>query len=230
MPSEDLVTHAVQSLAKQSKAESIEDFALELADSLLSCHAHVKSVEIFIASHLWKRLTIEGQPCTTAFMKGSDERQTARVTRARQGAPAVISGFEEMTVLTTAPAATDELSIFAIAAEWPYPPRAIAAGVRFNEVRQGLREGLIAIFAQGGSSETKAALDAMASDALQHNKTIDEISIRMTSRPLFPSDPDKLRNDSDDAGLSRIYVPTDEPQRAFATTARRVHDATEAHA
>ncbi len=80
----------------------MEDYAQELIDFLLSRNPQVSKAEVSIESHLWKRLTVDGQPHPTAFMRGSDERQTTRVSRA-QGQPFTItSGFDDLTVLKTA--------------------------------------------------------------------------------------------------------------------------------
>ena len=75
----DTMKNTVYFIAGRSNAESMEDYAKELVDFLLSRNPQVAGVEVSIESHLWKRLTVDGQPYPTAFMHGSDERQTAGV-------------------------------------------------------------------------------------------------------------------------------------------------------
>src|ERR1700761_7984754 len=80
----DTMKNTVYFVARESKAASMEDYAKELADFLLGRNPQVARVEITIASVLWKRLTVDGKPFPTAFMRGSDEVQTTVVSR-RQG-------------------------------------------------------------------------------------------------------------------------------------------------
>src|ERR1700684_63396 len=77
----DTMKNTVYFIARESKALSMEEYAQELIAFLLSRNPQVAGAEVSIQSHLWKRLTIAGEPHPTAFMHGSDERQTTRVTR-----------------------------------------------------------------------------------------------------------------------------------------------------
>ena len=81
----DTMKNTVYFVARQSTSTSMEAYAEELIDFLLGRNPQVASAEVSVASHLWKRLTVDGEPYPTAFMKGSDERGTTRVMRA-QGA------------------------------------------------------------------------------------------------------------------------------------------------
>src|SRR5579875_1261599 len=63
----DTMKNTVYFLARQSTADSMEAFAQELIDFLLSRNPQVTSAEVRIESHLWKRLTVDGQPYPTAF-------------------------------------------------------------------------------------------------------------------------------------------------------------------
>ena len=136
----DTMKNTVYFVAGGSEATSIEAFALELVDFLLSRNPQVSAVEVRIESHLWKRLAVDGEPYPTAFMKGSGERQTARVSRQQGEAAEIVSGFDRLTVLktaqsgfagflrdelTTLPETTDRLFGTAVTAEWPYTAEAI---------------------------------------------------------------------------------------------------------
>jgi urate oxidase len=150
----DTMKNTVYFVARKSKAESIEDYAKELIDFLLSRNPQVSGAEVVIKSHLWKRMTVDGQPYPTAFMHGSDERQTARVSR-KQGEPfAIVSGLDGLHILktaqssffgyikdelTTLPETKDRLFGTVLKAEWPYTARAIEEGIDFNKARKHLR-------------------------------------------------------------------------------------------
>ncbi len=228
----DTMKNTVYFLARQSRAEDIESFACELIDFLLERNAQVSEAEVTVQSHLWKRLTIEGQPYPTAFMKGSDERQTAHVAR-KQGDPfAIRSGFTEMTVLktaqsgffgyikdqlTTLPETTDRLFGTAVTAEWIYTAQALAEGIDFSKVRHHLRERMIGTFAQHDSLSVQQTLYAMAGAALGHTDAIEEVYLRMPNKHNLLVDLGRLGSDNP----NHIFVPTDEPHGTIEATVRR---------
>ena len=228
----DTMKNTVYFVARQTRAESIEAFAQEIIDFLLSRNPQITRVEVVIESHLWKRLTIEGKPYPTAFMKGSDERQTTQVSRV-QGEPfAIRSGFEGMTVLktaqsgfvgflrdalTTLPETTDRLFGTAVTTEWSYNASAIAGGIDFNTVRQGLRAQMITTFAQHESLSVQQTLYAMAKDALAHTELLDEVFLRMPNKHNLLVDLSRFGSDNP----NHIFVPTDEPHGTIEATVRR---------
>ena len=228
----DTMKNTVHLLAGKSVAESMEAFAGELIDFLLSRNPQVTGVEVNVHSHLWKRLTIDGQPYPTAFMKGSDERQTTRISRTRDGGISTRSGFTEMTVLktaqsgfndcakvelTTSPETADRLFSTSVTAEWDYTSAAIREGVDYNKVRHHLRERMISSFARQPSFSVQQTLYAMAEAALEHTEVIDEVFLRMPNQH-------NLLMDFARFGVSnnkQIFVPTDEPHGTIEATVRR---------
>src|SRR5580704_9465569 len=83
----------------------MEEYAIELIDFLLARNPQVSSAEVQIASTLWKRLTVDGEPHPDTFMRGSGELQTTHVERAQEGAFKIVSGLENLVVLKTAKSA-----------------------------------------------------------------------------------------------------------------------------
>src|SRR5712675_1034722 len=92
----DTMKNTVYSLARNSKATAMEDYARELADFLLGRNPQVESASIRIESTLWKRLTIDSKPHPSAFMRGSGELQTTTVERAQNGTFQVLSGLDNL--------------------------------------------------------------------------------------------------------------------------------------
>ena len=228
----DTMKNTVYFLARQSQAGSMEEFAGELIDFLLRRNPQVSFAEVTIESHLWKRLTVDGQPYPTAFMKGSEERQTTHVSRARGAALAVRSGFTDMTVLktaqsgfvgfirdelTTLPEATDRLFGTAVTANWVYTEAALADGVDFNKVRGHLRERMIATFARHDSLSVQQTLFAMAEAALGHTAVIDEVFLRMPNKHNLLVDLSRFGSDNP----NHVFVPTEEPHGTIEATVRR---------
>lgn len=229
----DTMKNTVYFVARQSAADSPEAFAQELINFLLNRNPQVTHAEVSIASHLWKRLVIEGDPYPTAFMKGSDERQTTRVARTQAGAVTIHSGFDNMTVLktaqsgfvgflrdelTTLPEATNRLFGTAVTAEWSYTSDALAAGLNFNANRRALREAMIATFARHESLSVQQTLYAMAEAALAQTDLIDEISLRMPNKHNLLVDLSRFGLDNP----NQIFVPTEEPHGTIEATVRRL--------
>lgn len=228
----DTMKNTVYLLARQSKAESIEGFAGELVEFLLGRNPQMTGVEVRIESHLWKRLAIGGEPCPTAFMRGSDERGTAHVSRTREGASKVRGGFTEMTLLktaqsgfsgyikdelTTLPETTDRLFGTSVTAEWTYTTESLAKGTGFGDLRKTLRERMISTFAKHDSLSVQQTLYAMAEAALGCTDAIDEIFLRMPNKHNLPVDLGRFGSDNP----NHIFVPTDEPHGTIEATVRR---------
>jgi len=228
----DTMKNTVYFVARQSKAESIEDYAKELIDFLLSRNPQVTGAEVVIESHLWKRLTVDGQPHPTAFMHGSDERQTARVSRS-QGEPFVIvSGLDGLHILktaqsgffgyikdelTTLPETKDRLFGTVLRAEWPYTARAIEEGIDFNKVRRHLRETMLSTFAKHDSLSVQHTLFAMGEVALAHTDIIDEVYMLMPNKHNLLVDMSRFGRDNP----NHVFVPTDDPHGTIEATVRR---------
>jgi urate oxidase len=235
----DTMKNTVYFVARQSKAESMEAYAKELVDYILTRNPQVSVAEVVVESTLWKRLTVDGQPFPTAFMRGSDERQTTTVSRQQNGPFTITSGFDHLTLLktsnsaftgyikdalTTLPETTDRLFCTALKAEWPYTPAAIASAaaspyqaIDFNKVRTHLREALISTFAKHNSLSVQQTLFAMAEAALAHTILIDEINMLMPNKHNLLVDLSRFGQDNP----NHIFVPTDEPHGTIEATVRR---------
>ncbi len=228
----DTMKNTVYFVARGSKAESIEEYAKELIDFLLARNPQVQSVEVAVESHLWKRLTVDGRPHPTAFMHGSDERQTTRVSRRQRGTFEIVSGLDRLYILktaqsgfvgyikdalTTLPETTDRMFATALKAEWPYTARAIQEGIDFNKVRGQLRETMLATFAKHDSLSVQHTMFAMGEAALAHTDIIDEVYLLMPNKHNLLVDMNRFGRDNP----NHIFVPTDEPHGTIEATVRR---------
>lgn len=228
----DTMKNTVYFLARKSEADCIEGFAGELVEFLLSRNPQMTSVEVHVESHLWKRLVVDGEPYPTAFMKGSDERQTTHVARSQGGAAEIRSGFTEMTLLKTAQSGfsgyiqdelttlsetTDRLFGTSVTAEWMYTEPALAKGVAFGKVRQRVRESMVTTFAKHESLSVQQTLYAMAEAALGATDALDEVFLRMPNKHNLLVDLGRLGSDNP----NHIFMPTDEPHGTIEATVRR---------
>ena len=228
----DTMKNTVYAVARDSKATSMEEYAKELVDFLLGRNAQVSEVEVVVESTLWKRLTVDGKPYPTAFMRGSDERQTTTVSRRQGAAFAITSGLDNLTVLksaqsgfvgyikdslTTLPETTDRIFATALTATWQYADAALAEGIDFDKVRGHLREAMITAFARHDSLSVQQTMYAMAEAALAHTDVIDEVFLRMPNKHCLLVDLGRFGK----TNPNHIFVPTDEPHGTIEATIHR---------
>ena len=224
----DTMKNTVYSVARSSTATSMEEYAKELADFLLGRNPQVSSAAIRIESTLWKRLTIDGKPHPTSFMRGSGERQTTHVERAQFGPFQVRSGLEDLVILKTANSGfegyikdslttlketSDRLFGTAVKAEWSYS----SSNLDFNDLRSSVRETMLRTFADHDSKSVQQTLYAMAEDALNTVPQISEIELAMPNKHCLLVDLSAFGQDNP----NHIFVPTDEPHGYIEARIRR---------
>jgi urate oxidase len=224
----DTMKNTVYSVARTSTATSMEDYAKELADFLLGRNPQVESASIRVESTLWKRLTVDGDPHPSAFMRGSAERQTTSVERAQNGAFHILSGFYDLVVLktansgfegyikdslTTLPETKDRLFGTAVRAQWRY----LSSDLDFDSVRTTIRETMLETFANHESKSVQQTLYAMAQSALEDAPQIDEIKLTMPNKHCLLVDLSRFGQDNP----NQIFVPTDEPHGFIEARIRR---------
>jgi urate oxidase len=224
----DTMKNTVYSLARTSKATAMEDYAKELVDFLLGRNPQVSSASVRIESTMWKRLTVDGEPHPSAFMRGSGELQTTSVERAQGGSFQVLSGFDNLVLLktansgfegyikdslTTLPETKDRLFGTAVTAEWRYT----SSDLGFDTIRAKLRETMLRTFANHNSKSVQQTLYAMAESALEAIPEIDEIEITMPNKHCLLVDLSRFNQDNP----NEIFVPTDEPHGYIEARVRR---------
>jgi urate oxidase len=214
----DTMKNTVYSRARESKAESIEDFALELCEFFLSRNSQVERVSINIASTSWEHALVKGQPHPSAFIRGSSESQTTAVTCAQGGKASVTSGLENLVVLktansgfegylrdslTTLPETADRLFGTSMRAQWTYKTTELP----FDSLRNKLRDALIEAFAEHDSKSVQHTLYAMAQAALGAVPEILDVELAMPNKHCLLVDLSRFGQ----TNPNEIFVPTDEP-------------------
>lgn len=214
----DTMKNTVYSLARQSSAGCIEDFARELVDFLLARNPQVSEAEVAIHEKSWDRLPVHGKPHPTAFAQSGAELQTATVSRAQSGKFSMVSGLENLVILktagsaftgyikdslTTLPETTDRLFGTALAASWSYNECASA----FPALRSKIRDILLSTFADHRSESVQHTLYAMAGAALDAVPQIDDVRLTMPNKHCLLVDLSRFGQEN----LNEIFVPTDEP-------------------
>lgn len=224
----DTMKNTVYSRARESTAECIEDFALELAQFFLTRNPQVESVAINIGSTSWEHALVQGKPHPSTFIRGSSEAQTTAVTCAQGGRASVTSGLEDLVVLktansgfegylrdslTTLPETSDRLLGTSLSAQWKYQYGALP----FAQLGDKLREALVVAFAEHDSKSVQHTLYAMAQAALEAVPEILDIELAMPNKHCLLVDLSRFGQ----SNPNEIFVPTDEPYGNIVARIRR---------
>jgi urate oxidase len=230
----DTMKNTVYSVARNSSATSMEQYARELIDFLLSRNPQVASAEVTVESVLWKRLSFDGIPHPDSFMRGSDERQTTTISRTQNAIFTITSGLDNLVILktaksafagyikdslTTLPETHDRLFGTALRAAWRYTPAAISSteDAAFDTLRHTIRETMLRTFAAHDSKSVQQTLYAMGEAALNAVSQIDEITLLMPNKHCLLVDLARFNQ----TNPNEIFVPTDEPHGTIEATLRR---------
>jgi urate oxidase len=224
----DTMKNTVYYIARKSKADSMEEYAKELVDFLLGRNPQVSSATVSVEGFMWKRLTVEGRPHPTSFMRGSGEVQTTTVSREQKGKFKVTSGLKNLVVmktaesgfegyikdeLTTLKETSDRLFCTAVAAEWRYT----TAPGDFNARRKAIREAMLATFADHKSKSVQETEYEMGKAALEAVAEVDQIDLVMPNKHCLLVDLDRFGEQNP----NEIFVPTDEPAGQIEARVRR---------
>jgi urate oxidase len=214
----DTMKNTVYALAGQTREiEPVEKFGQRLAEHFIDNNPQVSRVIIDIAEHGWKRMKFDGSEHDHSFVRGSNEKRTAKITAARDGV-IIESGVEDMIVLkttrsgfagfikdeyTTLPETTDRIFSTAIKATWRYGNADAATDDTFDAIRRRVLE----VFAGQDSLSVQHTLYAMGEAVLAEFADVDEIALSLPNIHCLPIDMTKFGQSND----NRIFVPTDEP-------------------
>jgi len=224
----DTMKNTVYYVARRSSANSMEEYAMELIDFLLERNPQVSSATVQVKAAMWKRLTVAGKPHPTSFMRGSNELQTATVSRHQKGGFELSSGLNNLVVmktaesgfegyikdeLTTLKETSDRLFCTQLEAEWRYTTEA----VDFNALRTTIRETMLATFADHRSKSVQETEYAMGRAALEAVDVIDQIDLAMPNKHCLLVDLSRFGEENP----NEIFVPTDEPAGQIEARVRR---------
>lgn len=223
----DTMKNTVYALARHHPVDSVESFGLHLAEHFLTSYEQVESATITIEEDAWSRIEIDGHDHPTAFVGGSREKRTARITGHREGRR-VMSGLKDLLVLkttnsgfsgfprdqfTTLPETDDRILATSVAAEWCHAPGQHDWNPSFDRIRSAM----LKVFAEHHSLSVQQTLHLMGEAALEACPHMEEISFQLPNahRLLVNLEPMGMDNPNE------IFVPTDEPYGLICGTIRR---------
>jgi urate oxidase len=224
----DTMKNTVYSVARNSSAATIEEFAMELGDYLLSNNLQVSEASIEIEERNWKRLKVDGEPDATTFKLGGPELQTVHAERDRNGGWVITSGIDGLTILkttksaftgyikdrlTTLKPATDRIFGTRATVTWDY----VSASQKFSEIRAKIIAALLKEFAAHHSMSVQHTLFDMGKAALAAAPEIARIHLTMPNLHHLLADLSPFGQDNP----NHIFVPIDEPHGYIEATIER---------
>jgi urate oxidase len=224
----DTMKNTVYSVARDSKATTIEEFAKELGDYLLNNNSQVTQVSVDIDEKNWERLVIDGAPQATTFKLGGPELHTVHAVRQREGAWSISAGIDGLVILkttksvftgyitdklTTLKPATDRIFGTRASVKWEYP----AGSPGYAQVRARILAALLKEFAAHDSMSVQHTLFDMGKAALEAAPEIVRITLIMPNLHHLLADLSPFGQDNP----NHIFVPVDEPHGSIQATIER---------
>lgn len=224
----DTMKNTVYSIARGSKAATIEEFAMELGDYLLKNNPQVSKVSIEIAEKPWERMIVDGAPEATTFKLGGPEVQTVSATRATNDPWVIASGVDGLTILKTTKSAftgyiqdklttlkptTDRIFGTRATVKWDY----VTPAQDFAVVRARIIAALLKEFAGHNSMSVQHTLFDMGKAALEAAPEIARIHLAMPNLHHLLADLSPFGQDN----RNQIFVPIDEPHGSIEATVER---------
>jgi urate oxidase len=224
----DTMKNTVYSLARTSSAECMEGFGKELVAFFLDRNPQVSAARITLSEKSWQHLHTNGKPHPTTFVQSGGDRQTAEVAAARNVAPSVRSGFENLVImktadsefarfmkdpLTTLPETTDRLFATSVRVRWNY----LSPELPFVALRSTVSDILLSVFASHSSKSVQHTLYAMGERVLANVSEIADIELTMPNKHYLLADLSRFGLDNP----NEIFVPIDEPHGTIEARIRR---------
>lgn len=224
----DTMKNTVYAVARNSKAITIEEFATELGDYLLTNNAQVSGVLVEIEEKAWERMVVEGAPEATTFRLGGPEVHTVRAVRDQGREWSVRSGVDGLVILKTAKSAftgyikdklttlrpaTDRILGTSATVTWEYGE----GSPEYAQVRTRVLAALLKEFAAHDSMSVQHTLFDMGKAALAAAPEIARITLTMPNLHHLLADLSPFGQDNP----NYIFVPIDEPHGYIEATIER---------
>jgi urate oxidase len=224
----DTMKNTVYSVARASKAETIEEFAMELGNYLLGNNPQVTKASVEVNEKSWERMTVDGSSEPTTFKLGGPELQTVVAMREKNGAWSVTSGVDGLTILkttksaftgyikdklTTLKPATDRIFGTCATVIWDHA----SAAPDYADVRARIIAALLKEFSAHQSMSVQHTLFDMGKAALDAAPEIARITLTMPNLHHLLADLTPFGQDNP----NHIFVPIDEPHGYIEATIER---------
>jgi urate oxidase len=224
----DTMKNTVYSIARSTKARTIEEFATELGDYFLANNPQVSGAKVEIEEKAWERVLVDGVAESTTFKLSGPELHTVRAVRDQGREWTVRSGVDGLVILkttksaftgyikdklTTLKPATDRIFGTRATATWEYD----AAAPDYADVRARVIGAMLKEFAAHDSMSVQHTLFDMGKAALGAAPEISSITLTMPNLHHLLADLSPFGQDNP----NHIFVPIDEPHGYIEATIER---------
>ena len=214
----DTMKNTVYSLARESRAATLEEFAIELVDYLLANNPQVTKAGAEVEEKSWEPLLIDGIPHPTTYKLGGGELQTTEVVGGRGEALRVTSGIDGLVILkttksaftgyikdklTTLPESTDRIFGTRATVTWDY----IVAPQNYAAARATALATLLRAFAEHDSLSVQHTLYDIGEAMLAAVPEMARVKLTMPNLHCNLVDLNRFGQDNP----NQIFVPIDEP-------------------
>jgi urate oxidase len=214
----DTMKNTVYWLARESSATTLEEFAIELVDYLLTNNPQVTKASAEIEEKSWQQALIDGAPHATTYQLGGPELQTVEVVRERGGVSKITSGIDGLVILKTTKSAftgyiKDKLTTLPESTDRIFGTRATVAWeclqtpTSYEATRSLSLATLLRVFADHDSLSVQHTLYDMGKAVLEAIPEIARITLTMPNLHCLLVDLSRFGQDNP----NQIFVPIDEP-------------------
>ena len=224
----DTMKNTVYAIARDSKAVTIEEFAMELGDYLLANNPQVSQVSVEMEEKAWERMHCDGASEPTTFRLCGPEVNTVAAVREKSSGWHITSGMDGLTILkttksaftgyikdrlTTLKPATDRIFGTCATVAWTYATEE----PNYANARERIIAALLRTFAAHDSMSVQHTLFDMGKAALDAAPEIANIKLTMPNLHHLLVDLSPFGQDNP----NHIFVPIDEPHGYIEATIER---------
>jgi urate oxidase len=214
----DTMKNTVYSLARESQAATLEEFAIELVEYLLANNPQVTKASAEVEEKSWEPVLIDGIPHPTTYKLGGSELQTTEAVRERGDVLKVTSGIDGLVILkttksaftgyikdklTTLPESTDRIFGTRATVSWDY----IDAPQNYAATRARALATLLKVFADHDSLSVQHTLYDIGEAILAAVPEIARVKLTMPNLHCNLADLSRFGQDNP----NQIFIPIDEP-------------------
>ena len=226
----DTMKNFVYIKAKERSFDSVEAFAMILADELVKAYPQVTRATVELLQTSWRRIEVEGRPHDYAFVDGGRQQRYAKGAKSRGSDADLTGGVRDLVVLKTTASewrdfhtdrhrtlrdTSDRIMATSIDAHWTFT-RA-SQGDDFDAMYDAITCAILTTFATRHSLGVQQTIKDMGDAALAACGAIDSISFTLPNlhRIPFNLEPFGMKFEND------IFVATDEPYGLIKGTITR---------
>lgn len=214
----DTMKNTVYFLARESDAETLEEFAIELVDYLLANNPQVSKASAEIEEKSWARVPIDGVPHPTTYTLDGPELQTTEVVHERGVDLQISSGIDGLVLLkttksaftgyikdklTTLPEVTDRIFGTRATVAWEYS----TTPQNYEATRTAATATLLKVFAEHDSLSVQHTLYDIGKALLAAVPEMARVELTMPNLHCNLADLSRFGQDNP----NQIFVPIDEP-------------------